>query len=203
MKLASTMTVLRLGEGELLVCSPVAMTPGLRAAVDALGRVAHVYAPNTFHHLRVGEWTAAYPDARLHAPPGLAKKRRDLRIDRTHGEAPGFVGVLVETPIDGLRLQESVLFHDASRTLVVTDLVQNIGRPPGLWTRIYAGLMGFYGRVALSRAIRWGAFPDRRAARRRFDEILALPIERIVVGHGAPIVTDARDQLRDALAPVG
>ncbi|QRN95428.1 hypothetical protein JRI60_41225 [Archangium violaceum] len=38
MQLTSTMTVIRLGDGSLLLHSPVAMTPERRAAVEALGR---------------------------------------------------------------------------------------------------------------------------------------------------------------------
>src|SRR5512134_1601831 len=87
MQLRATMTVLRLGDGTLLLHSPVAMAPERRAAVEALGRVAHLYSPNLFHHLRIGDWAAAFPSAKLHAPPGLAKKRPDLRIDRVHDAA--------------------------------------------------------------------------------------------------------------------
>src|SRR3954468_16452764 len=50
LRLTSTMTVLRLSDGGLLLTSPVAMTPERRLAVEALGRVAHLYAPNLFHH---------------------------------------------------------------------------------------------------------------------------------------------------------
>ena len=39
LRLTSTMTVLRLAGGGLLVCSPVALTPERRAAVEALGPV--------------------------------------------------------------------------------------------------------------------------------------------------------------------
>src|SRR5262245_48319900 len=59
MRLTSTMVVLRLGDGSLLVDSPVALTPERRAAVEALGPVAHLYAPDLFHHLRLGDWSAA------------------------------------------------------------------------------------------------------------------------------------------------
>src|SRR5262245_38121008 len=85
MPLTSTMTVLRLGDGSLLLHSPIAMTVERRAAVEALGPVLHLYAPNTFHHLALGEWASAFPTAKIHAPAGLRKKRRDLRIDRRHG----------------------------------------------------------------------------------------------------------------------
>lgn len=202
LRLTSTMTVLRLGDGSLLVHSPVALTPGLRAAVDALGPVAHLYAPNNMHHLRVGEWAAAYPSARLHAPPGLARKRPDLRIDRPHSSTPepAFAGVVDELPILGHRLEETVLLHRPARTLVVADLVHNIGRPAHGWTAFYARAMGFHDRVALSRMLRWTTFPDRAGARSSLERVLAQPFDRLVVGHGAPLVHGAREALAAAYA---
>ncbi|MCI0569451.1 MAG: DUF4336 domain-containing protein [Myxococcaceae bacterium] len=198
--LTATMTVLRLGDGSLLLHSPVAMTRERRAAVEALGPVAHLYAPNLYHHLRIGEWAAAYPSARLHAPAGLVKKRGDLRIDRVHTAAPepAFAGVVDELRIDGFRLEESVLFYRPARTLVVADLVHNIGRPRHPWTRLYAQMMGFYDCVALSRMIRWTAFSDPSAARRSFDEVMACPFDRLIPGHGAPLLAEARSALVEA-----
>jgi hypothetical protein len=46
MRLTATMAVLRLGDGGLLLYSPIAMSPERRAAVEALGPVAHLYAPS-------------------------------------------------------------------------------------------------------------------------------------------------------------
>src|SRR5262249_17619411 len=105
--LTATMAVLRLdGDGGPLLYSPGAMTPERRAAVEALGRVAHLYAPNLYHHAWIAEWAAAFPSARLHAPAALADKRRDLRIDRAHDVAPepALAGALDEVHIGGFRL---------------------------------------------------------------------------------------------------
>lgn len=189
MPLTTTMTVLGLEAG-LLVHSPVPLTEKLRLALEKLGDVTHLYAPNTMHHTWIGEWSAAYPSARLHAPGALCRKRRDLKIDRVHGEGAEFDPAVEELPISGFRLEESTLFHLRSRSLVVTDLVHQIGKPAHLWTKIYATTMGFYDRVAVSAVIRLGAFSDTQAARRSLDEVLRRPIERIVVGHGAPITSE-------------
>lgn len=198
--MTATMAVLRLGGDKLLLYAPVRMTPELRAAVSALGSVTHLYAPNLYHHLFIGDWSAAFPAARLHAPPGLRQKRPDLRIDRLHpGPAePDFAEHVDELPISGFRLEESVLYHRASRTLVVADLVHNLGRPTHAWTAFYARSMGFYDRVALSRMLRWAAFSDRQSARRSVDAVLAQPFERLVVGHGTPLGAEAREALRQA-----
>jgi hypothetical protein len=202
LRLTSSMVVLRLADATLLVYSPVAFTPERGAEVEALGRIAHIYAPNLFHHRWLGDWKAAFPSARVHAPPGLPKKRPDLRIDRFHGDSPepAFAGTLDELPIAGFRLQETALFYRPAQTLVVADLVQNIGRPAHAWTATYARMMGFYDRIALSRAIRWTAFNDRKAARRCIDDLLARPFDRLVVGHGAPLATGGREAVASAYA---
>jgi hypothetical protein len=201
-RLASTMTVVRLGDGSLLVHSPVPLTPARRAAVEALGSIKHLYAPNLFHHMWLAEWSAAFPDARVHAPAGLRKKRPDLRIDRVHGAGlePAFSGFIDEVQVGGFRLDETVLFVRSARTLIVTDLVHNVGRPEHSWTKLYTQSMGFYDRVALSRALRWTSFSDRAAARKSLDELLALPFERLVVGHGTPLADGAREALAAAYA---
>ncbi|HXU70344.1 MAG TPA: DUF4336 domain-containing protein [Polyangia bacterium] len=202
MQLVATMAVLRLGDGSLLVYSPVALTTERRAAVEALGRVAHLYAPSLYHDRWIGEWADAFPQARVHAPAALANKRKELRVERTLGRAPepAFPGVVDEVHIDGFRLDETVLMHRPSRTLVVADLVHNVGRPEGGWARCYTRAMGFYDRVALSRMIRRVGFSDRAAARKSLDAVFALPFDRLVVGHGAPLATGAREALAAAYA---
>jgi hypothetical protein len=200
MRLTATMAVLRLPDRSLLVHSPVALTPSRRAAVEALGPVAHLYAPNLYHRRWIGEWATAFPKARLHAPAPLVTKRPDLRIDRIHGSAeePAFAGTIDEVRIDGFRLAESVLVYRPSRTLIVADLVHNVGRPQHPWTKFYARTMGFYDRVALSRLIRWTGFSNRAAARRSIERLLALSFDSLIVGHGNPLTTGARQALTSA-----
>jgi hypothetical protein len=202
LRLTVTMTVLRLPDGGLLLYSPVKLTPDRRAAVEALGPVAHLYVPNLVHHSWIGDWAAAFPAARLHAPPGLGKKRRELRIDRVQGEAPepAFAGCIDELRVEGCRLGETALLYRPARTLVVADLVHNVGRPAHGWTATYSRMMGFYDRVALSRALRWTAFSDRGAARRSLDELLAHPFERLVVGHGLPVADHGPEAMTAAYA---
>jgi hypothetical protein len=202
LRLTSTMTVLRLSDGGLLLTSPVAMTPERRLAVEALGRVAHLYAPNLFHHRWLGEWSAAFPTARVHAPRGLEKKVPGLRIDRFHGEGPdpALADTVQEIPIAGFRVLETALVHSPARTAIVADLVHNVGRPTHTWTRLYTQAMGFHDRIALSRVLRWTAFPDRKAARGSIDDLLARPFDRLIVGHGAPLLAGGHEALAKAYA---
>lgn len=201
LRLTATMTVLRVRDG-LLLHSPLPLTPERRAAVEALGQVTQLFAPNTFHHQWLGEWIQAFPAATVHGPRELAKKRPDLRIDRFHDEgAPhDFGGVLTETPIRGFRLRETALLYRPARTLLVTDLVHNVGRPTHGWTKTYTRMMGFYDRVAMSRVLRWTSFDDKNAARRSVDALLSYDFDGLIVGHGAPLASAGRDALASALA---
>ena len=72
------MTIARLADGGLFVHSPVALDARTREAVDALGPVRAIVAPSRFHHLYVGQWARAYPDAPIYACPGLERKRPEL-----------------------------------------------------------------------------------------------------------------------------
>jgi hypothetical protein len=193
------MTVLRLGGDALLLHSPVSMTPERRAAIEQLGEVAPLSAPNTFHHRWIGEWAAAFPKARFHAPSALA---REMRIDRAHDKErdSDFAGVLDEQHFAGFRLHETALVHRASRSLVVADLAHNIGRPQDGWTKFYTRMMGFYDRVALSRVIRWTAFSDKGATRAGIDALLALPFDHMLVGHGEPVLDGAHASFEDVYA---
>ena len=199
MRLTATMTAIRLRDRSLLLHSPIAMTKELHEAVQRLGRVAHLFAPNTFHHTWIAEWAAAFPAARVHGPAALGDKRPDLSLDRTFTEnEPAFGDTFDEVPIHGFRLEEAAIVHRPSRTLIVADLVHNIGRPEHWWTKWYAGAMGFYDRVAISRAIRWTAFSNPAAARASLNRLCSIDFTRIVVGHGTPIETDAKAELENA-----
>ena len=83
------MAVIRLSDGRLLIWSPIELTDILRAEVDALGQVRRlIVAPNSLHHLFLPEWKRAYPGAKVYAPPGLRKKRKDIVFDADLGNAP-------------------------------------------------------------------------------------------------------------------
>lgn len=202
MRLTATMAVAELPGRRLLLFSPVEMTQERRAAIEALGTVAHLYAPNTFHHLWLGAWADAYPGALVHAPRALRAKRPDLRIDREHDCEPTgeLAAVFDEVHVDGFAMEETALVHRPSGTLLVADLLHNVGRPSGLWAATYTRAMGFYDRVAISRAIRWTAFRDRASARASIDRIAACNFDRLVFGHGLPLETGAREALLRAYA---
>jgi hypothetical protein len=199
--LPARMTVLPLSSGELALVSPISIDEAMDAAIRAAGEVRYVIAPNLLHHLYVADAMARYPGATLLAPPGLAKKRPDLAVGATlDGPLPS---VITES-LDVIRLEgapivdEFVIFHRATQTLVVTDLVFNVLEPRGLVTRLVLSLVGCSGRLAASRS--WLFFvKDRTAMNESLARVLALPFTRVVLAHGENLDLDAKPRLEGAL----
>jgi hypothetical protein len=198
-QLGTRMTVVRLPGGDLVLHSPVALDDALRGAIDDLGRVRHVIAPNYYHHLHAGDATAVYPEAALHGAPKLARKRPDLRLTSELGDAPipGIGDALVPIAIHGSLLRETVFFHARTRTLVAADLIENFRSSEFWFTRLYLRISGVLGRPGVGRLLR-PMFRDRAAARADIDRILALDVRRITVCHGDLVEEDAREVLRGA-----
>jgi hypothetical protein len=194
------MTIVKLSGGGLLLHSPVAITPELKAQIDALGAVRHIICPNLFHHLHAGSALAAWPQAKLHGPEALQRKRKDLRFDAVFGETPhpDWADDLTGITIDGSLLGETVLYHKATRTLITVDLVENFSHHDHAITRWYLKLGGIYGRAGWHRLLRMTYF-NRRKARASMQRILALPFERVLVAHGDNIERDAGRVIREGL----
>lgn len=194
------MTVLKLHTGGVLLYSPIALTPALRAEIDAIGPVTHIVCPNLFHHVYAGEAVAAWPKALLHAPAALRQKRKDLPIGALLSETPhpDWQGDLQPFEIRGSLMHETVFFHPASKTLITSDLVENFKTAAHAPTRFWLWLGGILGRVGWHRVLRL-VYVNRRAARASVEKILALPFERVIIAHGDIIEGNARETLREGL----
>ncbi len=198
------MAVIGLHDGSLLIWSPVALSAALRVAVDALGPVAHIVAPNSLHHLHLGDWQAAYPAAQLYAAPGLAAKRRDIAFAAELGDTapPDWADALDQVAVRGNRITtEMVFFHRASATLLFTDLLQQF--PRGWfsgWRALVAQLDGMTADAPrVPRKFRL-SFTDRRAARAAVRRILTWPAERLIAAHAPPVTSGAQPLVARAFA---
>jgi len=196
------MTALPLAGGGVALVSPIPIDDALASRVEALGPVRYLVAPNLLHHLYLGAAQARWPSARVLAPDSLRAKRPDLTIDGALEDGlPDDLSASVEAvKIDGApTVDEHVLFHRASATLVVTDLLFHVVRPRGLVAHVALWLVGCRGRLAQSRA--WRLFvKDRAAAARSARTLMGLDFDRLVPAHGDVIDLGARPQVERALA---
>lgn len=197
------MTVVRLGSGGLVLHSVVPINDALAAELAALGPVEHIVAPNLLHHSYLAPAIERYPNATVWGVRGLAEKRADVRFGKTLGEdEPPWEAEFTPLEIRGIPwANETVFFHEATNTVVVTDLVFNIHEVRGWVTPWVLRMAGAYRRFAQSRLLR-RAIKDAQAASDSVERMLQWPIERVVMAHGHVVDRDARAQLAAALAPM-
>lgn len=198
------MTVLRQDDGELTLVSPIDGVSEWGPQVAALGTVTRIVAPNGLHHLFALPAIAYFGGAVLWASAALRRKRKDFPATTRWLEGDGEVVLaqgLTARAVAGMpAVQEWVLFHQPSATLVVTDLVFNI-RDPSLLLGLTLRLAGTYKRLAVSRLF-LRACRDREALGASLDGVASWPLQRLVMAHGAPLLADARAPLLEALAPI-
>lgn len=190
------MAVIRLTNGKLFIWSPVAISPDLRAEIDALGEVSFIIAPNSLHYVFLKDWNAAWPNAALYAAPGVRERCRNLTFAGDLGdEAPAaWAREIEQVPMRGnLITTEIVFFHRRSRTVLFTDLIQHF-RPgwfKGLQALI-AKLDGMTGPAPqVPRKFRT-AFTNRKAARASLARILAWPARQVLMAHAEPVTIDGQ-----------
>lgn len=186
-QLGARMTVLRLSGGGLFIHSPIALDNALQAELAKVGEVSFVVGPNLLHHLHLGEFSAAYPRAQVYGSPTLIKKRGDLHFHGVLGDAPPpeWAGQIDQLPFPARFLDETVFFHPATRTLIVTDLASNIQRAARLFDRILLRLDGAYRNFAVPRAIKLPIrLRYRRAASAAIDSIMRWDFDRVIMAHG-------------------
>ncbi len=205
LQIGCRMTVVRLADGSLFLHSPIDPDAETRRALDGLGPVRHVVAPNKVHHLFASAWRDAAPDALLYAAPGLPEKRADVHFDRVlDDDAPdAWDGQIDQALCRGIPYTNEVAFcHRRSRTLLLADLAFNMHYGENLWTRLWLRAMGIYGKFGVGRHVR-RLVRDPAALRASLDRILAWDFERIVVAHGVVLQRAGPRVLRQAIAGLG
>jgi hypothetical protein len=197
------MAVIRLPDGRLVLHSPIRFDAALKAAVDAVGPVAFLVAPNRYHHLALAEWVREFPAATLLAGPGLAKKRPDLPIRAELGDEPypAWNGLIDQRLIRGTpALKEVALLHRPTRTLILADHLWYFEPPMPPTTFLAAILLGAYRKA--------GGFPwylrsqwikDLPATNDSIRYIVDdWDFDRVVLSHGSVLPREGKDALRRA-----
>ena len=207
LKLPVRMTVIRLQDGHLLLHSPTQCTPALAAALAALGEVRHLVAPSLAHWVFLPEWQGAFPGARTWATPGLRERapvrRSGLRVDADLGEtAPAdWSDEITQGVVRGAAgFSETWFFHQSSRTLVLTDLIENL-EPEKLrpaTSLLMRAALATKATAALH--VRALLAVHGAAARAAIDAMVDLAPERVIFSHGRWFEDDGAACLRDAFA---
>ncbi len=199
-RMNTRMTVVRLVNGKLLVHSPIGLNDELAKAVDALGEVAYVVAPNRMHHLYFGPCAERYRHARTFGPPGLAEKMPGLRIDSVLRDEPPdeWAFEIEQVVVHGApKMSEVVFYHKPTKTLIVSDLFFNIVRPANFATKVLLTFTGARGKLAKSRV--WSMMTeDESVFESSVRKVLAFDFDTLVMAHGDIVEKNAGEKARAA-----
>jgi Domain of unknown function (DUF4336) len=197
------MTIVRLADASLWVCSPVSLTESLAEAMNGLGRVRYLVSPNKLHHLFLGQWARAWPDAKLYASPGLSRRRRDLTFagELCDTADPAWADAIDQVVFRGsFFMEEVVFFHRMSRSVIVADLVQKFEAATlHGWRGIVMRLDGLAGPDG-STPREWRlTFWNRRATRAALRKALSWNPRRLIIAHGELVRENGREALAQSL----
>lgn len=197
-KLRARTTILKLGDG-ILVHSPAPPTTESIKELSTLGRVRWLLIPNTFHHLGTPDAAARYPDAAIVGPVSVTAKHPGMTLADirafTHPE-------LLLIPLDGVPfLDETLLYHRPTRTLIGTDVALRADAADHWTWRWVARITGCYGKLRVPPDVKKKV--DKAAAAATMRAIRELAIERLIVAHGQVITESPKEQLLEAWKLVG
>lgn len=204
LEVGTRMTVIKLSNDSLVVISPIEIDSEIQEQLNTFGTVRYIIAPNLFHYLYFAQAQQIYPQAQTIAPPGLAAKQPDFKIDRVFTQdAVEFDSELEFFWFEGFRafvppkvktVNEIVFYHPSSKTLIITDSAFNFDRSFPFVTQVAARVLGSYQELKpyLLDKI---ASHDKQKLKQSIDKILAWDFQRVIMAHGTIVEHEAKARL--------
>ena len=199
-RLRARTTVVRLDDGGLVLHTPAPPTDAFVEQLRALGPVRWLVVPNCFHHLGTPAAAARFPEARVVGPASALKRNAALKldVDIQDGRFGEQLPELEALPLLGVPfLDETVLYHRPTKTLLGADIVLCAGAQDHWSWRWAARITGCYERVRVSPDVK-KKIPDKAAAAQSIRAMLERPAERLIVGHADVIDESCREHLARA-----
>ncbi|HTQ04066.1 MAG TPA: hypothetical protein VMI54_09420, partial [Polyangiaceae bacterium] len=183
------MTLVRLGDGSVVVHSAICLDAEAQREIDAWGVVRYVIVPNGWHRLDAAAYAERYPDARIVCPdPAKKRVEKKVRVDGNLSLIPSDPA-LTFAPLAGTSNDEHVLTVRSGEraSLVFCDTVFNLPKLPGFHGWFY-GLIGSTGAPKVTPLLHLVAVRDGRALGRHLETLATTPgLVRVVPGHGGVV----------------
>ncbi|MDY6900721.1 MAG: DUF4336 domain-containing protein [Cyanobacteriota bacterium] len=195
--------VICLKDNSLFIISPIRFTEDIRTDIDELGTVKYIVSPNNIHHLHMGDWSQAYPEARLYASPRLDSKRKDLSFyktlstDEPEPEWSEEIDQCIFGSGNGL-VDEIVFFHRESNTVVFTDMIMDFD--PAVFSsfsRFTTRLNQMYKHTP--RGMQLANMFNRKSLRNSLDTVRSWGVERLIVAHSPWLCVEGKEEVKNFL----
>ncbi|KAF7318198.1 hypothetical protein HMN09_00328100 [Mycena chlorophos] len=197
-------TAVKLSTGDVWVLASTPLTEDTKAAIDVLGPVKWIVSADAVHHLFLGQFKKAYPEAKTIGVAALVPKKakEGLTLDGVYGrDAPetkyGFEDEIYACYFDGFANKDIAFFHAASKTLIVADLLFNLPGTEQYSKTTAKSRVPLVGSIdpwgGLHKRFVWGQGKDKAAMTRDAKTVLSWGPERIIMCHGDVIESKGSD----------
>jgi hypothetical protein len=192
-------TLLRLSDRRIVIHSTAQFTEQDVAAIQQFGEPGWLVEATLMHDTFAKKGQAALPDIPYLAPDGFARGT-GLPTESLFPPPADWGGEIDVLKIEGCRMNEHVLFHRRSRTLVVADLFFSFPDETRGWPRFFVRhFMRLPRLFGISAFYRWFVIHDKHAFARSMNALLDWDFERLIVAHWNPIETGAKSVVQNAL----
>ena len=196
-------TLLRLADGRLVIDSSAPFAAEDVAAIRHFGVPSWLVEATLMHDTFAPPVSAVFPDLPYLAPEGFSKLS-GVPTRPLYPPPSDWAGEIEVLKVEGLRkINEHALFHRASQTLVLADLLFHFPADSRGWPRFFARYVMQLPRLSGISAFFRLMIRDREAFALSMKEMVNWDFEQIVVGHGEPIQNDAKRIFAQALRDRG
>ncbi|MHB0952069.1 MAG: DUF4336 domain-containing protein [Allorhizobium sp.] len=204
MPFPTRMTILRI-DRDLMIHSPTPLTPELKVRIAALGTPRWIVGPNRIHYWWIPDWHHAFSDAQVYLASGVKEQAGDridfdcLSIDRDAGYP--WDGAVATLRLIGSYMTEVVFFHRATRTLILTDAIENFEprKIASFWMRWLTRLGGVQDPDGqMPRDMRVTFRKNRSQLKGAVETMINWDPERVLLAHGRWYDRNGVNELRRA-----
>ncbi|MFM0562184.1 DUF4336 domain-containing protein [Paraburkholderia sediminicola] len=207
MAFPTRMTIVRTPGRKLFIHSPTRLTASLEAAVAQVGTPRWLIGPNRLHLRWLQDWAAAYPDALVYSAPGgedkMSYPRGKHRLPLNGITDYEWEPDLATLPVAGRHFTEIVFFHRSSRTLILTDLIENfeVERLDSRVARVLTLVGGVRhpdGQMPRDMRLLFALPSNRNDLKLAVEKMIGWDPERVILAHGRWYDTEGTAELRRA-----
>ncbi|THH13984.1 hypothetical protein EW146_g6295 [Bondarzewia mesenterica] len=198
-------TAIKLSNGDVWVLASTPLTDDTKKTLANLGPVKYIISADAVHHLYLGEFKKAYPEAKLLAVEEVVEKKKNEGLefagfwgDKQREPKFGFEGEIKSCYFSGFKNKDVAFLHEPSKTLVEADLLFNMPAIEQYSRSWFSGRTPFFGNPysTLQKKMMWSLGVDKEAMKRDARTVAGWDFNRIIPCHGDVIEKDGNKAWR-------
>ena len=201
--LGRRMTVLRLRNNEVWIHNPMQLMEADLNWLASLGFVRGIIAPNKWHVSDLCWMSEKFPQAQIACPQSFLDKNTQLQERVLFTTDVPYVTPCRELEffaVPGIRIEETVVFHPLTRSLIVCDLMMNMKAEGSGLQRTLFKLNNMGDCCAPTRILKWAFTSDSSELLAFVEQMAELNPRRIIVNHGEIFEGEGGNQIRTSFA---